>query len=162
MGTDALSNKDFVENLYIDNKDALYDYVKKRVHSDFVALDIIQETFVQALRSAETLRFHPNIPGWLFNTAKFKMLEEQKKMKYAEVLYDHIETLEFHDKCFEVVEIECCLDKLKPMDAGILRCVYLDGDALDEVARKSGISYVAAKQRLSRARKRFCKFLKSS
>src|SRR5260221_5930192 len=62
----------------------LYVYVFELVHDEQVSLDIVQETFINAVRHIGALRQDHKFGGWLFGIAHQKCIQRWRKQKREE------------------------------------------------------------------------------
>lgn len=76
---------DFITNLFTQYYDLLYNILRAMVSPNTRHIeqidDCLQYTFLQAWIQKEKLKEHPNISGWLYTTAKNKLLAEINKEK---------------------------------------------------------------------------------
>src|SRR2546430_11050730 len=77
----------------------LYVYVFELVHNEQAALDIVQETFINAVRHVGTLREDQKFGSWIFGIAHQKCIQRWRKQdREAAVLEEFGEpTMEFED-----------------------------------------------------------------
>ena len=73
-----------------DHGDALYHYALLRVRTPQVAEDLVQETFLGAIRSLETFAHRSSEKSWLFGILKYKIADHYRKIG-AEVCFTDIE-----------------------------------------------------------------------
>src|SRR6266705_855255 len=62
----------------------LYVYVFELVHDEQVSLDIVQETFINAVRHIGSLREDGKFGGWLFGIAHQKFIQRWRKQTREE------------------------------------------------------------------------------
>lgn len=70
----------------------LYAYVVELVHHQQAALDIVQESFINAARHIGTLQDDGKFASWLFNIAQQKVAQHWRKQTWREVALDEDET----------------------------------------------------------------------
>jgi len=66
----------------------LYVYVFELVHNEQTSLDIVQETFITAVKHIGGLRDNGKFGSWLFGIAYQKCIQHWRKKK--EILFDEI------------------------------------------------------------------------
>src|SRR5271169_1884186 len=66
----------------------LYVYVFELVHNEQTSLDIVQETFIAAVRHIGGLREEGKFGSWLFGIAHQKCIQLWRKRGGKEVLFD--------------------------------------------------------------------------
>lgn len=99
--TDRESKQQFIDKLYTENSRQVYAIVQNRLHPTATvnADDCVQEIFMQAVRQADRLMEHPNPKAWLLLTARYVILNTNRKSdrqkKQANLLIDKL------DKCSE-------------------------------------------------------------
>src|SRR2546423_4537672 len=64
----------------------LYVYVIELVHDEQASLDIVQETFISAVRNIGGLRDDEKIGSWLFGIAHQKCIQRWRKQRREEKL----------------------------------------------------------------------------
>ena len=83
----TLNPKEWVKNY----SDTLYRFAALRVNDEETAKDLIQETFLAALRNAESYRGEISEKNWLFTILKNKIIDHYRKK--ASTLVSEIEGL---------------------------------------------------------------------
>jgi RNA polymerase sigma-70 factor (ECF subfamily) len=68
----------------------LYVYVFELVHDKQTSLDLVQETFIAAVRHIGGLRDDDKFGSWLFGIAHQKCIQRWRKQKHEEVLLDEM------------------------------------------------------------------------
>src|SRR5208283_5460242 len=68
----------------------LYVYVFELVHDEHTSLDLVQETFIAAVRHIGGLRDDEKFGSWLFGIAHQKCIQCWRKQNREEVLLDEI------------------------------------------------------------------------
>src|SRR3954467_9591484 len=68
----------------------LYVYVYELVRNEQTSLDIVQETFIAAVKHIGSLRDDKKFGGWLFGIAHQKCLQQWRKQGGKEIRLDEI------------------------------------------------------------------------
>src|SRR5436190_17234768 len=68
----------------------LYVYVFELVHDEQASLDLVQETFINAVRHLGSLRDDAKFGGWLFGIAHQKCIQRWRKQAREEMLRDEL------------------------------------------------------------------------
>ncbi len=68
----------------------LYVYVFELVHNEQTSLDIVQETFIAAVRHIGGLRDDAKFGSWLFGIAHQKCIQRWRQAERKEILFDEI------------------------------------------------------------------------
>ena len=68
----------------------LYVYVFELVHNEQTSLDLVQETFIAAVRHIGSLRDDAKFGSWLFGIAHQKCLQRWRKQNHEEILLGEI------------------------------------------------------------------------
>jgi RNA polymerase sigma-70 factor (ECF subfamily) len=112
--------------------------------------DIAQEVFLQAWRSIDTLLAHPNVSGWLAETAKNRILRFKQTVVSQR---ENLTTLESAESLAvpENSELEI-LDCLTENERQLFEMYYIQGLNHAEIAQTLGIKESASQKRLSRIR----------
>ena len=149
---------DAVRALLDDAGDVLYGFVFARVGGDRAAAeDIVQETFLEAVRSAHTFRGDAALRTWLCTIARRRLAryyEAERRRSVAQSglrLVDDAgpdEAVDF-DQRDEVVR---ALGTLSPLHRQVLVMKYLDDRTVEDIADELGRTRVQVQSLLQRAR----------
>lgn len=130
------------------------------------AEEIVQDTFVSALKSLPRFNNNSKLSTWLFSIARHELADFYRKKKIKKIVFSRLPFLE--GLVSEALSPELSLEEkelkqkigqtLKALNEGywqILRLKYRDGLSMKQIARKLKITVKAVESRLSRARKAF-------
>lgn len=83
--------KTFIENLHKQYYNSLYQYAQRKTGDPFLPEDLVQCTFMIAVRRINDLYESPNPGGWLFKTLHYLFLHEMDlaRRKYEIPLTDY-------------------------------------------------------------------------
>ena len=138
----------------------LYVYVFELVRDEQAALDLVQETFIAAVRHLGSLREDAKFGSWLFGIAHQKCIQRWRKR--TEVLLDEIPETpdEFDDGPDDLLirrEQEAAfmnlLDQLPPPQRSVLLLHFVEDFSLEEIARITETQLGTVKSRLHYAKK---------
>ena len=139
----------------------LYVYVMELVHNEQTALDIVQETFINAARYIASLRDDARFGSWLFSIAHQKCQQHWRKPPRDLPLDDDFpeqpgeeplpsELLIQHEQQEEFMAL---LNQLSEAHRSAVLLHFLEGFSLEEIARITGVGVGTVKSRLHYAKK---------
>jgi len=147
----------------------LYVFVFELVRDDQAALDIVQETFIAAVRHLGSLRDDDKFGSWLFGIAHQKCVQRWRKRR--EVLLDEIpEPAEELDdgpddlliRREQETEFMNLLNQLPPPQRSVLLLHFLEEFPLEEIARITETNLGTVKSRLHYAKRALRKLLEQN
>jgi RNA polymerase sigma factor (sigma-70 family) len=169
------SDPDVFEEFYRRNVDGVLRFVVRRVEDPYLAADLTADIFVAAIESAHTYRADRGDPTqWLYGVARNVVGAERRRSARerratrrvtgrAHVADDDLSMLlERIDAESRARDLYRALDRLSDDDRGLLELVAVDGLSVAAAADEYGISHVAARVRLHRARRRLRELLSCS
>jgi RNA polymerase sigma-70 factor, ECF subfamily len=142
----------------------LYAYVQELVRQEQTSLDIVQETFIQAIRHAASLRDDEKFGSWLFGIAHQKCLQHwRKQSRERRVLdldqeppgdwptseNDPSEWLIRHER---EEEFMAALNQLPPPHRAVVLLHFMEDFPLEEIAVITGAPLGTVKSRLHYAK----------
>ncbi len=148
-------------DVYKQNYDRVFSYIRRCVQNEAVAEDMTQEVFLLVFRKWDELVDHPNIMGYMMNVAKFnicKWYSRQRRIVPEEedsltqisrdILRGNV------DDIFNMVDFYSSAESvLREENLNILKCYYMYGYTSAEMAQKLGISVSCFKARVARMKK---------
>lgn len=149
----------FLKELMDATYEKIYTFIDRRQpDKDFVE-DVVQETFLEAYRKVEILMDHPNQLGWLYITAKNKMLKLSSRKKdlcfFEEGETAYIERLKKEEEQYGEIELEEAIKATVGEEQyQMLRDYYLNGYSSEEMAEKYGMESGNVRMRVSRLKKK--------
>jgi len=131
--------------LYEKYKTGIYRYILSITHDQFLAEDVLQDTFVQLLNDG--ICFEPGKEqAWLYKVARNKCFNILKRqMKCTEL---HNSTISSPTPHWEFVEM---ISSLTAMEQEIVTLKIIGEFSHKEIAKIIGLSVPAAKKRYERA-----------
>jgi len=156
------------EKLFEQYCQPLLRFIKKSIEDKEDARDILQETLISANYSLPTFSGKSSFSAWLYGIARHEISDFYRKKKIKTFLFSHLPFLEnLADQALgpeeEAIEkelkdkVKLVLGNLNEGYSVILRHKYIDGESVNEIAEKLGLSPKAAESRLTRARLAFKK-----
>ncbi|HTX21473.1 MAG TPA: RNA polymerase sigma factor [Candidatus Aquilonibacter sp.] len=149
----------------------LYVYVFELTRNEQTSLDLVQETFIAAVKHLGGLRDGEKFGSWLFGIAHQKVIQLWRKRGGRELLFDEIpESLdEFEDSPDELLirrEQEAAfmnlLNQLPPPQRSALLLHFVEDFSLEEIARITETQIGTVKSRLHYAKRALRKLLKQN
>lgn len=150
------------EEMYKVYYDTVYKYVRRIIrNNEAAAEDLTQEVFFVAYEKWETLKVHPNIPGFLMLVARNKAkkwfekqsrfyLDEEKVMELV-TGDDNIDETD----AYKMVDLYSSVEHtLSDKDLEILRHYYEYGYTSSEMAKRLGITESCFKVRIARMKQK--------
>lgn len=147
----------------------LYVYVVELVHHEQTALDIVQETFVNAARYLPSLREDRKFGSWLFSIAHQKCQQHWRKPRRDEVQPDeHEPEFALDEDPFELLivreqeeEFMAMLNHLSEAHRSVILLHFLEEFPLTHIAEITGVTVGTVKSRLHYAKKELRNLLKA-
>ena len=146
----------------------LYVYVYELVHDEQASLDLVQETFIAAVRHIGSLRDDAKFGSWLFRIAHQKCIQRWRKQNREEILPDEIpdapDESENHPDDLLIqreqeAEFMNLLDQLPLPQRSVLLLHFVEDFSLEEIAGITGVAVGTVKSRLHYAKKSLRKLL---
>ena len=137
-------------------------YLRRMLEDVELAEDTLQETFLELYKAVMGEGPLPTLPGWLFRAATNNALDAVRRRKFRVKLRDLVIRAQPapRDPGDDALERLAVRTALKRLHSGDRACVLLSAQlGLDyhAIAKVLGISEVAARQRVTRAKARFRK-----
>jgi len=146
----------------------LYVYVFELMRNEQTSLDIVQETFIAAVRHIGGLRDDEKFGSWLFGIAHQKVVQFWRKRGGKEVLFDEIPESadEFESSPDDLlirreqeIEFMNLLDQLPLPQRSVLLLHFVEDFLLEEIARITETQIGTVKSRLHYAKKALRKLI---
>ena len=139
----------------------LYVYVYELVRSEQTALDVVQETFINAARHLASLREDAKFGSWLFSIAHQKCQQHWRRPPRTDPLgedFAELATEEFGPddlliRAEQQEEFMKLLTELPEIHRSALLLHFLEDFSLEEIARVTGVGVGTVKSRLHYAKR---------
>ena len=151
-------------NLLVSHQDFLSGFAMGFTRDRDDANDLVQETFVKALRYKNNFKEGTNIKGWLYTIMRNIFINNYKKKRFQNTIVDQTDNQFFlnsgqdyhHDSVTSLInidDIQAAISRLK-YDFRRPFSMFLDGFHYDEIADELDIPMGTVKSRIFHARKR--------
>ena len=140
----------------------LYTYVQELLHHETASLDVVQETFIAAVRHLATLRDDARFGSWLFGIAHQKVVQHWRRAGREQPLDDVALDATPDDSAPDprdlVLRAEqgaallALVDELPPPQRAVLVLHLLEDFSLEEIARITAAPLGTVKSRLFHAK----------
>jgi RNA polymerase sigma-70 factor, ECF subfamily len=149
----------------------LYVYVFELVHDEQAGLDLVQETFIAAVRHIGSLRNDGRFGSWLFGIAHQKCIQRWRKQNREEILQDEIADTphEFENspdnlliRYEQETEFMNLLNQLPLPQRSVLLLHFVEDFSIEEIARITETRIGTVKSRLHYAKKSLRKLLEEN
>ena len=146
----------------------LYVYVFELVHDEQTSLDLVQETFIAAVRHIGGLRNDAKFGSWLFGIAHQKCIQRWRKQNQDEMLRDEIASVPdgFENspdglliRQEQEAEFMNRLNQLPLPQRSVLLLYFVEDFSLEEIAGITGVQIGTVKSRMHYAKKALRKLL---
>jgi len=151
--TSNISLKCDVPALWLEHKDALWNFIRKRVLDEQTANDISQEVLMKVYKFCMSKTGVKNVRSWLFQIAQNTIIDHHRKQK--RITYDLPEaTVEEENKAYqEAAEYILPIISFLPEKYALpLKLSDIDGMKQADIAKQLDLSLSATKSRIQRAR----------
>ena len=152
--------KEEANELIINIREEMYDevawYVWNHCHDEAMTKDILQEVFLEVCRHADGLETHECYQGWVYKTAKFKLMKtrnkntvrKQRQISWEEMNEDVIAAEDEYDfLIFDEYSHVISADRLD-----LLKEHYHVGKTIEDIAAEKGKTIGSIKMQMKRAR----------
>ena len=149
-----------VSRAWTEHEAELRGFLRNGLGNDTVAEDVLQDTFIKAMREGRGFCSLDNPRAWLFRVARNAMTDRLRATKPFEPIELHADTLPLvePEPVPPVDALTSCLERvlleLTPDDAEVIRACDIGGLTQKDFASSHGLTLSAAKSRLLRARQR--------
>jgi len=159
MTRDRATARAVVEELFRLHGGEIYSYLARMVRDDELAADLAQETFVKAYRAFDSLEEPARARAWLYQIANRTALDELRRRKIVRFVpwtgesrgsARSAEEIALHGRLS--AEMERALAAIPERQRGALLLAEVHDLTGLELAAALGVSHVAARALLTRAR----------
>lgn len=148
--------------LYAEYHSQIYLYAYSFLKDEYVAQDIVSDTFTLACEKFDEFKIHSSQIGWLYKVARYKIREVHRRLKkeglgfHAEQDFGaFLENIPCDSSQYAIKELEFAVhDALNADEYKRFQRYFLWGFSLPEMAELEGISCNNMSVRLSRLRQK--------
>lgn len=149
--------------VYARERAAVYGFLVRLSGDTNVAADLFQNVWLKLARHAPRLRADTRLRAWLLTVARHEFISYRRAqaldLSRLLALDRPAATLEPDDA--RLSELGAALARLGDRDREVLLLTGVDGLGVEQAARSLGLSAVALRQRVSRARRRLSEALEA-
>ena len=135
----------------------IHGYLVRNLGDVHLAEDLLQDTFLKAMRQGESFCSIENPRAWLFQVARNALIDQARRSRPQEELSDAL-AAPIADERDPIDALDACLERnlgeMSPEDREIIEQCDLKGVKQQSFANQHGLGLPAVKSRLQRARKR--------
>jgi RNA polymerase sigma-70 factor (ECF subfamily) len=140
----------------------LYVYVFELVHDEQTSLDVVQETFIAAVRHIGGLRDDAKFGSWLFGIAHQKCVQRWRKQSREEMLREELAEAPFESESApdellirreQEDEFMKLLNQLPLPQRSVLLLHFIEEFSLEEIAGITGAPLGTVKSRMHQAKR---------
>ena len=148
----------------------LYVYVFELVHDEQAALDVVQETFIAAVRHLGGLREDAKFGSWLFGIAHQKCIQRWRRQTREESLHEEMAgtAVEFEDSPDDLLirreredDFMQLLNKMPLPQRSVLLLHFVEDFSLEEIAGITGTNVGTVKSRMHYAKQTLRKLMET-
>ena len=159
MTTDRATARAEIERLYATHHQEIYSYLSRMLRNEELAADLTQETFVKAFRAFDTLTDQSRARAWLYQIAGRTALDELRRQRIVRFIPWSGESRETGASAEDTAlhgrlsaEMERALAAVPVRQRQALLLAEIGELSGIELAEALGVSHVAARALLTRAR----------
>lgn len=165
-----IKRQEVFEQEFLPQIDALYNFAYHLTYNDADSDDLVQETYVKALRFIDSYQEGTNAKAWLFKILKNAFINDYRKKKKAPNKVDYDEIVNFHnnddathmsghadlrEEMFQGMlgdEVTLALDALAVDFRTVILLCDIEGFSYEEIAKIIDKPIGTVRSRLFRAR----------
>jgi RNA polymerase sigma-70 factor (ECF subfamily) len=134
----------------------IYGWLLKQSDSPVDADDLLQETFLRAIRQQGKFCAIENARAWLFDVARHLVIDRSRRQRPMFQLHDELAMQQSELDAVDSLAgcLPWVLEKLTRTDRDIIKLCDLEGMKQADFAARHGLTLAATKSRLLRARAR--------
>ena len=149
----------------------LYSYVYELVRDEQVSLDIVQESFINAVRHIGSLRDNDRFGSWLFGIARQKVIQRWRKPDRTQALEDDFPEADVDDSDNprewlihkeQEEQFMTLMHQLPEAQRDVLLLHFLEDFSLEEIAGITDVAIGTVKSRIHHAKRAMRKLLEEA
>jgi len=158
-----------VETFYQQYAPGILRYLKNKLPKTEDAQEILNDVFLDAIDSMQTLNTQSSLKSWLYQIAHHKVANFYRKKKikslifsqfpYLKIIEEQVHQPEFQLEKRELkIRLQIAFEKLSQKYQQILRMHYIDELPVKIISLELNLSFKATESRLYRARQQFMRY----
>lgn len=158
MDCHSATAQDTIEAVWYRFSDRLRSFIRRRVHDEQAAEDILQDIFLRIHASMGALRDMRKLESWLYQITRNAVIDHYRGQRATSELPDTLSV--FDDTHGNDMVARLAIDVREMAEAlpepyrEAFRLTAYEGLSQKELAERLGLSYSGAKSRVQRARKK--------
>lgn len=149
-----MTKRKLLEKYLTENTDSAYRFAYTYAKNREDAEDIVSESVIKALRSADTLKNTDYIKPWFYKIiANTSMTHLKKKGKVVFINYENAEKESFREDDYSNLTFQCLIENLDVKYKPIIVLKYLDNMTIKDISQILGVNESTVKTRLYTALK---------
>ena len=149
----ALEEKERLAAALMPQLEAFVNFARKRVADPELAADVVQDSLLKAMKSAETLREDENVVAWFYRILRNSIIDLYRRRATQAKAMEELALLPSGEDHAALCRcLEGLMETLKPEYAEVIREVDLKDRSLSEVAKEIKATTNNLTVRLHRAR----------
>ncbi len=137
-----------ITDFIYENQASMYRLAFAYAHSREAALDIVQDTVVQALTHASSLKAAEAVKAWVFRILVNESLAYLRRNKRFILVEDLPEDLVEDEDVVQKLDVYRAVDRLDPKLRTVVMLRFYEDMKLEEIARITGTNLSTVKTRL--------------
>jgi len=113
----------------------LYRFIKSKLNDSFEAADILNETFMEVWRKADTFEGRSKVSTWLFGIAYFKTVDRMASEDMPEIADESPDAMACLLSSEKGKHIKFCLETLKEAHRAVMQLAFFEDMAYGEISK---------------------------
>jgi RNA polymerase sigma-70 factor (ECF subfamily) len=120
----------------------LYKFIKSKLNDSFEAYDILNETFLEVWKKANTFQGRSKVSTWLFGIAYYKTMDRLRKKKlvlmgdddFSDIIDESPGAMSCLVRADNAESIRHCLNALKAAHRAVMELTFFEDMSYSEIA----------------------------
>jgi len=156
-GSIKMSKDHKIKELYEQFRKPLFRFIRYKVADEHSAEEILNDVFIKAYSSIDTLKNESSLKSWLYRIASNRIVDYYRKKQNDNVEFSDEKSFFEKEQASVLADLECCMDdffkRLPKQSAEAIKAVYLNDVPYKEYAEKNGIKLSTLKSHIHRGKK---------
>ena len=148
------------EKLFYEYHQKLYFYFRKQTHSEFMAEELVQLTFIKLWKHLDRLTDEVPISSQIFRIARTTLIDTLRKQAVEREALQHVELPGEHASTENTVyahylqeDIQAAVERLPPVRKKVFQLSRFQGLSYQDIAQELSISTKTVEDHLTKATK---------